>query len=127
MVKKIDAEGNILLALEIINEVGEDFTILTPPDRGLKGALMLDVRGGILPGYPTSTLAIIDKASERAIWTEKIVHDGKFKRIRVQLQPNGEKVKFRHLKLNAVNEDLDAQGLATTPKVFVRAPRFEVY
>jgi hypothetical protein len=126
-VKKIDSDGNILLALQTVNEVGEDFTILTPPDRGLKAALTFEVRGGVIPGYPTSTLAIFDRSSNQAIWTEKIVHDGKFKKIRVQLQPSGENVKFRHLKLNAINEDLDAQGLPTIPKVFVRAPRFEVY
>lgn len=126
-IKKIDGEGNILLGLNMVSEIGSEFSILVPPDRGLRNAISIEVRGAIQPGFPTSSLTISESGAGALISTQQIVHDGKFKRLEIKLNATGERVKFRHLKLNVVSEDEDAQGLPSTPKVFVRAPKYEVY
>jgi hypothetical protein len=126
-IKKIDGEGNILLELNSISEIGSEFSVLVPPDRGLRSAISIEVRGAVQPGFPSSALTITESQTGNLISTQQIVHNGKFKRFEIKLNATGETVKFRHLKLNVVNEDEDTQGLAITPKVFVRAPKYEVY
>jgi hypothetical protein len=126
-IKKIDSQGNILLRLQATNEIGDAFSVIAPPDRGLKNFLSFDVRGATIPGFPQRTLQVLDRATGQVLASESITHDGRFKRIELSLEPNGGRVGFRHLLLKVIEPLPKDSDNKSNSKVFVRDILFEVY
>lgn len=126
-IKKIDSQGNLILSLQATNEIRDAFSVISPPDRGLKNFLSFDVRGATIPGFPKRTLQIVDRATGEVLASDSITHDGRFKRVELSLEPNGERVAFRHLLLKVIEPLPKEAENKSTSKVFVRNILFEVY